>query len=637
MSFWEELRRRNVVRVGIAYAVAAWIILQLTDVVGEILELPPWGGKLILLMIVVGFFISLFLAWAFELTPEGIKRESEVDRSESITPQTGRKLDRMIIGLLVLGLVYFIWESRFMDRQAPAGAEPVAAGDGLPETGSEVEDHDTRDPNSIAVLPFVNMSQDEAQEYFSDGISEELLNLLARVDGLDVASRTSSFAFKNSSEGIPQIAEELRVANVLEGSVRRAGNRVRITAQLIDTTNDRQLWSDSFDRDLDDIFQVQDEIANAIVDALKTELGLELASEEIEVAAITADMDAYDLYLKGRELTIARRELNEAVALLEAAVDRDPDFARAWAMLGMASFVQPAWDVLDDRVATASMERAVFASNRALELDENLSLPWAVLGMIQKPLELEKQSYATSIDMLGRALEADPNNTTAWLWRGVRHSEAGFFEDAARDMARCLDIDPAYQNCRRHLAVVKWIMGDSEEALTLYTDLARAGFTGNDAVFVPLFFYNDQPLAGHVALNYFGAAYPGFPREVYADALENPDDDHSKSVPIAVDWLESTRSLPTGISSHLMLALRAYELIEIEPQFVNNWIWHPPYDHFRQSPHFQRVLRDMGLPAYWAEHGLPDHCRQDNDQYVCVSPASLRVSRLDRSLSGDVP
>jgi tetratricopeptide (TPR) repeat protein len=451
-----------------------------------------------------------------------------------------------------------------------------------------------------------------------------LLNLLAKVEGLDVASRTSSFAFKGSNQGIPQIAEELRVANVLEGSVRKAGNQVRITAQLIDTNNDRHLWSDSYDRDLNDIFQVQDEIASAIVAALKTELGLNIQDTAIEVTAITDDMDAYDLYLKGRELTIARRDLAEAITLLEEAVRRDPNFARAWAMLGMAHYVLPGWLVLREDEVAVAIDAAIEASNRALELDENLSLPWAILGMAVDQSGDELRDYGLSIDMLGKAIEADRNNATAWLWRGIRQSEAGFFDAAISDVERCLAVDPAYQNCRRHLAILHWITGDSDLAIELYTEMARSGFSVNDAVFVPLFFDNDQPLAGHVALSYFAAVFPGYPARAYANALESPDRDHTVHIPQALEWLASVGSLPAGINTHLLVALRAYDELDVEPNFVNNWLWHPPYDHFRQSRHFQRMLRDMNLPAYWAERGLPDHCRQENDLYLCTNPADVR-------------
>ncbi len=631
MSFFEELKRRNVVRVGIAYAVAAWIILQLTDVIGEIMELPAWGGKLILLMVVVGFVIALFLAWAFELTPEGIKRESEVNRDASITPQTGRKLDRMIIGLLVLALAYFVWESRFMERRT---VEPESTGEAIALTAdSETEPAApapaTRSLTAIAVLPFLNMSDDVQQDYFSDGISEELLNLLAQVDELDVASRTSSFAYKGSSKSIPEIAEELRVGTVLEGSVRKAGNQVRITAQLIDTNNDRHLWSDSFDRDLVDIFQVQDEIASAIVDALKTELGLDIATSEIQVAAATDDMDAYDLYLQGRELALARSDLFRALQLLEEAVERDPEFTRAWSMLGMTAFLTISWNRLGDEARTASLERSREAIDRALELDENQALPWAILAMIGTSND-GARSYGESIALLNKAIELDPDNATAWLWRGIRYSEAGYIEEAIADIRQCLEVDPAYQNCRRHLAVNQWMVGDNEGAIENYTSVARSGFSLSDSIYLPIFFSLDQELAGLVTLSLFGAAHPGFPTEAVADAFMYPERDHSRNIPLVESWLENAESLPTAIAQILYLTFRAYDQLESAPESANSYLWYPGQDQFRRSPHFQRVVRDMNLPAYWAERGLPAQCEEHRGEYRCTSPAEKRAEGPDQ-------
>ena len=217
-----------------------------------------------------------------------------------------------------------------LDRYMPVPTGPSAYQSG-PTRVAEPEPEPVIVENSIAVLPFTNMSAEANQDYFSDGLSEELLNVLTHVDGLVVASRTSSFAYKNDTRNIRQIARALRVANILEGSVRKVGDRLRITAQLIDTSNDRHLWSDSYDRDMDDIFQIQDEIANAIVSALTTELGIGL--EAVTVDSVTSNLDAYDLYLKGRELFIARENLPTSWQLLEQATSMDPQFARAWEAL----------------------------------------------------------------------------------------------------------------------------------------------------------------------------------------------------------------------------------------------------------------------------------------------------------------
>jgi TolB-like protein len=291
MSFIEELKRRNVIRVGIAYVVVGWLVSQVAEFAIETFGAPDWVLKIFVVFLMLGFPVVAVFAWAFEMTPDGIKLERDVDRSQSIVKHTRRKLDYTIVFVLVLALGYFIFDE-FQD-QANETASTLA------ETSAQTEalvaiDATPVDP-SIAVLPFADMSPDQDQGYFSDGISEELLNLLVRVDGLKVASRTSSFTYKGSTQSLAEIADELKVDHVLEGSVRKADNRLRITAQLIDASTDRHIWSDTFDRELVDIFAIQDEIANAIVAALSAELGILQDTQVVSASIATENLDAYEL------------------------------------------------------------------------------------------------------------------------------------------------------------------------------------------------------------------------------------------------------------------------------------------------------------------------------------------------------
>ncbi|MEM1412860.1 MAG: adenylyl cyclase, partial [Pseudomonadota bacterium] len=258
MSFITDLRRRNVFRVGLAYAVVCWLLLQISDILIERIGAPDWVFPTLLMVLGIGFPLALLFAWAFEMTPEGLKRESEVDRSTSITPQTGRRLDRAIIVVLGLALAYFALDKFVLGPEAPvttAQTEREATSqrdtDEAPTAVSSAEGTTTDRGPSIAVLPFVNMSAEADNEYFSDGLSEELLNLLARIEGLSVAARTSSFKFKGSDADIAEIGGRLNVGMVLEGSVRKAGDQVRITAQLIKVDDGFHLWSDTYDRQLD--------------------------------------------------------------------------------------------------------------------------------------------------------------------------------------------------------------------------------------------------------------------------------------------------------------------------------------------------------------------------------------------------
>ena len=315
MSFFEELKRRNVFRVGAAYAVAAWVLLQIFDVIGDILELPAWGGKMILAVLVIGFFLALIFAWAYELTPEGLKRDHEVDRSQSIAPQTGRKLNAFIIGTLALIIVLMAVERLYF--ATPAVEQDAGAA-----------------PKTIAVLPFADLSQAQDQEWFADGLAEEILNALVRVPDLSVAARTSSFAYKGTNKDISEIAAELGVAHVLEGSVRSSAERIRVTAQLIRASDGFHLWSENYDRDVAEMIGIQEDLARNIALALETTMDPQALEEMAQVG--TDSVEAYREYLRGVQLeaeafvlTEDPEEFERAYRHYERARVIDPEFAEA--------------------------------------------------------------------------------------------------------------------------------------------------------------------------------------------------------------------------------------------------------------------------------------------------------------------
>jgi TolB-like protein len=251
MNLIQELKRRNVFRIGILYLVATWLLLQLTDVLSSLLPVPESTGSLVFLLLVLGFFPVVIFAWVYEMTPEGLRREVDIDRSQSITPDTGKKINTVIVVLLVLAIGGMI-----ADRLIPETSVDSETADLAVVEAPEVSPPADALPadRSIAVLPFADLSQDQDQQYFTDGLSEELLNLLVRVDDLRVASRTSSFSYRDSTLDIPEISKALNVGHILEGSVRKDGDRIRITAQLIEAGTDTHLWSENFDRELTDIF-----------------------------------------------------------------------------------------------------------------------------------------------------------------------------------------------------------------------------------------------------------------------------------------------------------------------------------------------------------------------------------------------
>ena len=300
MSLFEELKRRNVFRVAVGYIVSCWLLVQVADIVLENIAAPGWVMQTIMLMMALGFPVVVFFSWAYEVTPEGIKRESVIDRSQSITHVTGRKLGRAITAVLVIALAFLAIDKFVLS----AGREKAAIESAVQEAKSQVlsenvaSEETLAEPyKSIAVLSFINMSDDASNEFFSEGLSEELLNLLAKIPGLRVTSRSSAFSFKGKDFLIADIGRQLNVSNVLEGSVRKAGNQVRITAQLIKVDGDVHLWSETYDRSLDNIFAIQDEIATAVVTQLKLKLFGDMPTTH------ATDPKAYALFLQARQLS----------------------------------------------------------------------------------------------------------------------------------------------------------------------------------------------------------------------------------------------------------------------------------------------------------------------------------------------
>jgi len=431
VSLVAELQRRSVFKVAAAYLVVGWLLIQVAATVAPQLDLPTWAPRLITLLVALGFPVALLLAWAFELTPEGVK----VDAS-------GVGSKRVFTAVAVLMALTLGWWLRTPDaRDGGAGA-----------SGS------TADARSIAVLPFVNMSGDTDNEYFSDGISEEILNALAQMPNVKVAARTSSFSFKGHTKEIPDIARELEVRMVLEGSVRKQGERVRITAQLIDASKGFHVWSQTYDRDLKDIFAIQDEIAHAIAN----ELQVKLTAAHDDGKADTDDLVAYDEYLKGMQLWQAREEANlrEADRLFRSALERDPGFAKARAGLALTWLVLPEWTT-EPLVPGWAIARD--AAEHASALDPSLPEPYAVLGYIA----LAENRLATGRALFERAHALAPSHATAWQWQGEGLLYVGDFDGAIEATRRATKLDPKSAVVRQAHANALFYAGRDAEALAV--------------------------------------------------------------------------------------------------------------------------------------------------------------------------
>jgi len=432
LSLFNELKRRNVFKVGAAYIVVAWLLLQVADVVINNIGAPDWVFRVILLVLGLGFPVILLFAWAFELTPEGLKLEKDVDRSQSITPQTGKKLEYLTIAALSLVVVFFV-----VKEFLPLGnQENVQEASGDQVAVSEAVEAEKDKTRSIAVLPFEDYSENADQDYFSRGIAEEILNLLAKTSGLRVAARTSSFAFANSEVDIRDIGNKLNVETVLEGSVRKSGDKIRITAQLIKIEDGYHLWSETYDRDYSDIFKIQDEISAAITSSLKVQLLGE--TKQMMETERTHNMDAYSAYLIGKErlALLGKDNIEAAISKFEESIQIESDFAPAHAALARA------WLMLEREPKGPEKEEVDLVVTPAIERAIELSPDWPEAIAVRGLQHLYRFRYEEARQDFDRAIELNPNYALAYLWRSETFYEQEKFLDMLADKEKAYSLDP---------------------------------------------------------------------------------------------------------------------------------------------------------------------------------------------------
>jgi len=577
-GFFTELKRRSVVKIAIVYAVVAWLLVQVVTAVKAPLHLPPWFDTAVIVLLAIGFPIALIIAWAFERTPEGVRRTVKA-----------------------------------LPKTAPADGEPAEA----PALEVPV------DQESVAVLPFVNMSSDPEQDYFSDGISEELLNQLAKVHGLHVAGRTSSFQFKGHVGDIADIARKLKVAHVLEGSVRKAGDRVRVTAQLIRADNGYHLWSETYDRELDDIFAIQEDIAHAVTDALSITLGV----GELKVG--TRNVAAYDAYLAG----CSRRSFgtpegwSDSVRFLQKATTLDPEFVDAHVMLAMAARSMQAVSV-DRLQEMAQVERDAVARASALAPDGPGVL--CVLGTLHL--------YDEQVTEAGRQIEGAarraPNDSLVlqtWAWF---LGEVGRARDCMSAMRQLERIEPLSVSAGYWLGLAHEVANDLEAAATQYAKVGKAvgdvNAAAGPALAVALtrgdqaeiesgidkVLANDLGVAGHEELT-----------AAMRDHLDDPAGalDVLRDYVADIDrWSPLMRSVVALWASYFgddALALEAYRSLRGSRGGSALWLtmWRPLHRNMRQLPGFKDLLRDIGIADYWHETGYwGDYVRPvGEDDFEC--------------------
>ena len=417
-----EMKRRRVTRVIVLYAIAGWIVIEVSSTVLPNLNLPDWSVTLVTVLVVLGFVLAIMLAWAFDIGPGGIHRTPEQALADADT------------------------------EAIPPGPQPDAAEKPVPAPTDAI------DLKSIAVLPFVNMSGDAENEYFSDGISEEILNLLVKLPKLRVASRTSSFAFKGKDFDIPEVARRLNVGTVLEGSVRRAGDRVRITGQLIETSTDSHLWSETYDREMKDVFAIQDDIAQSIVTALQMTLTPKDRRALQYVA--TSNPEAYDYYLKGRKFLYAMSSRNfaHAIQMYNRAIELDPNYAIAYA--GIADTYSQMFRFSDATPENA--EKALEASHQAVELDPDSAEAHASRGL-SLFINGEYQRAEKHFETAGLL---NPKLFESYFFYALSCSSQGNHEKAARLFVQASEVNTADYQSLSFLALAYTALGRTDDAVT---------------------------------------------------------------------------------------------------------------------------------------------------------------------------
>ncbi len=653
MSFLGELKRRNVARVAVLYLAVSWLILQIVETVGSLIQVPDWVGKLTLLMLGLGLPVALGISWAYELTPDGLKLDRTVPRAESSRHITAHRLNviTLIVAVLAIGSV-------IVDRLLPeermhqsADAMNVAS----PPMAPSATQPASRPATGIAVLPFTNMSSDAEQDFFSDGVTEEILNLLANVEGLRVTSRTSSFSFKGQTTDLPTIARKLGVSHVVEGSVRRAGDRVRVTAQLIDVASDTHIWSETYERKLDDVFAIQADIAGHIARALKIALGAE------DLASIgqrpTADLDAWQWFLQARYKLRNRQtaaDLDGVLTLVDAAIARDPKFARAYSLRAIALMLRPAWQHgpggfeaqpsngpagEEGRGPEATWNEALAAANRALELDPRLGEPYAVRALFAKAHNLYGDAYRNFKEALARA----PSDPDLRNWYGAFLLDAGYLQAGWVETQRAGEIDPLSPLIAWQVAYAALIL-NRPEVIEAYAAKAREnGWEG------------PEPLA----LEGGGASERGDidrAEKLWIQAVPQRAEQIRMSIkairnrhvdPETAKMLATLSPYgPPGIGRFAVLALSgdidasiATIRGTLDPSSLlradgsggparsssgdgvgsvlrADW-WMHESSAMRQDPRFGEILREIGLVKLWSEFGWPDLCKPLQNSVTC--------------------
>ncbi|MCI4567421.1 tetratricopeptide repeat protein [Lysobacter sp. CFH 32150] len=617
MPLIAELKRRNVIRMAGLYLVGAWLIVQVAGTVLPMFGAPGWLPRSIVVLLALGALPALIFAWVFELTPEGLKRDADVKPEESIAPQTARRMERMILVLLALALAYFGFDKFVLAPRRAAvmvASAAASAAKPVPATVSK----------SIAVLPFTDLSPNRDQEYFSDGMAEEILNALAQVKDLKVAGRTSSFHFKGRNEDLREIGRTLGVAHILEGSVRKQGDKVRITAQLIQASDGTHMWSHAYDGDLSDVFQLQENIARAITDQLQVVLEGEQRARLVPVA--TSNPDAYSLYLQATAI-FDRRDyprFPDALADLHQAIKLDPKFARAYSRLAALTVVTSSYSDIDLSQAHADvLEHA----REALALDPTLAEPYAAMGLSYGKL---RGGYLKQREAFDRALQIDPDDVTSNFWYGLSLIMTGYHERGVALLDHALAVDPMMPNVVRWRGNMYRYAGDIERAEQYLKQARSAGLPlANRELAEIAFDRGDAATAIRIwpeGSRNLLRALPSGSTEVLAEGMFGDASARQRALAVLDTFLSKPHKQVPGQIPLTLIKLgqpsRALELLRTTQGTDNSdffaLMWSPAGKPLRALPEFPALLKTMGFIELWEKYGPPDLCKRVAPrEYVC--------------------
>ena len=577
-NFPAELKRRNVYKVAVAYAVVGWLVIQVSSTVLPTFHAPEWVVQTLVVLVAIGFPIALVIAWAFELTPEGLKRAEDVDLAIKRRPKSHAWIYVVAVGAVLSIGLFMLGRYGFREKNSSTVELPA---------------------KSIAVLPFDNLSEDKSNAYFAEGVQDEILTRLAKVADLKVISRTSTQHFKSAPDNLPQIAKQLGVMNILEGSVQKANDQVRVNVQLINALTDAHLWAETFDRKLTDIFAVESEIAKTIADTLQAKL---TGSEKTAMSKKpTANPEAYELYLKGRFFWNKRTsaDLRKAVDYFNQAIAKDSNYALAYAGLADAFAMYPDYGV---EAPADAYPRAKSAAMKALELDNTLGQPHAALGLVYANFE---HDFAKSIGEFERVAQLDPNYATAHQWINTGLEPTGQFDRSIAETKHAIELDPlsliinadlaySYFNARRFDDA----LAQSQKTLEIdpsfhvargYLGLALQ-FKGQLAEAIPEFrtaaASNDEPFSQALLGQALARAGMRDEAQRILSRLEERARDH-----FVTGWSLAVIRLALGDKEGALAALdlalqqHAPEIVLIK--------YDPLFDDLRGDPHFEALVQKV--------------------------------------------